>query len=90
MTDAADIIGPDTWRSLPEDAQLALADMTFQLGEGGVSEFHQMLGYLREGRYQAAAEAARNSLWHEQTPARCESVAELLEGCAETPPPEAA
>lgn len=66
----------------PEDVQRALANMAYQLGVSGVLRFRKMLGALRAGDREKAAQEALDSLWAAQTPARAERVAELIRGRA--------
>jgi lysozyme len=67
------------WRGLDEVRQLALCSMVFQLGIGGATRFVQMLAGLREGDFNAAADAALDSKWARQdTPARAHRVAEMI------------
>lgn len=90
LIDADDIVGPMTWRDLPDDARLALADMCFQLGEREFALFDHMLDAVRGHDWERAAAEMRDSQWHQQTPGRCEELAKLMEGCAAPQPPEAA
>jgi lysozyme len=55
-----------------------LMEMVFQLGIGGVRGFPKMLNALREKDYATAAKEMLNSRWHEQTPDRCEELAEIM------------
>ncbi len=89
LTDAGDVVGRETWASLPDDARLVLADMCFQLGDGGVRCFVHMLTAIRMGDFGRAAAEMRDSAWHKQTPGRCEQLAELMEHCADPPDADA-
>lgn len=53
-------------------------EMCFQLGVGGVTIFHKMIAAIRDHNWPEAAKQMLDSVWHEQTPARCEELAELM------------
>jgi lysozyme len=55
-------------------------EMAFQLGVHGVLGFKQMLMHLKEGDYADAAREMLESLWHKQTPSRCEELANIMIG----------
>ena len=63
---------------LPDQAQLALALMAFQLGGARVCSFRLMLTAIAEGKWKKAAKEALDSKWDSQTPRRAERVAALL------------
>ena len=56
----------------------ALADMSYQLGVHGVLEFKDMLSALAVKDYRKAAEAAENSKWFTETPARAKRVISII------------
>lgn len=67
----------------PEDVQLALALMAYQLGADGVLGFPNMLAALKRGDREAAADHALDSDWHRvDTPPRAKRVAALIRGTA--------
>lgn len=66
------------WRTLDEPRSRALANMAFQMGVGGLMTFKKMLGALRQGFWQAAADEALDSAWAKQTPARAQRIAETF------------
>ena len=68
--------------SLPEDAQLALGLMVFQLGPDTVIEFHRMLDAIRREDWRTAAAEALASHWFQETPRRARRVAGLFLGLA--------
>ncbi|MEN6631676.1 MAG: hypothetical protein ABFD84_04565, partial [Candidatus Polarisedimenticolia bacterium] len=71
------------WNGLPEDAQLVLADMTFQMGWPRVRDFRKALAAVERGDFETAADEMLDSTWaKEQTPRRAEALAELMRGCA--------
>ena len=66
---------------LPDRAQLALFDMVFQLGLGGVQKSKKMLLAIQERDWDKAADECLDSKYHKQTPARCEENAQMLRAC---------
>jgi lysozyme len=62
---------------LPQLKQDLICEMIFQLGIDGLFTFHNFLYCARGGDDAGAAKAMLNSLWHRQTPNRCEEMAEL-------------
>ena len=63
---------------LPPRVREGVYDMAFQLGPSRCGAFHVMWAALSRRDYTAAKAAALDSLWHEQTPDRCESVAAMI------------
>jgi len=53
--------------SLPEPAQFALADMSFNLGKPKLMEFEKMLTAVNNGDLNTAADEMVDSLWYKQT-----------------------
>ncbi len=68
---------------LPDVAQEVLVNMAFQLGIGGLLSFRHLLDAIQQRHWNAAALAGRQSLWHQQTPARCERLMQRLESLEE-------
>ena len=67
----------------PDDVQRGLCLMAYQMGVSGLLRFEHLLGALRAGDREMAAQHALNSRWgREQTPARAVRVAELIRGAA--------
>lgn len=54
-----------------------LVEMVFQMGITGLLKFTTMLRYAQQGNDEGVAHSMLGSLWHEQTPARCEELANL-------------
>lgn len=67
---------------LPQQAQLVLFDMVFQLGLEGVRGFKKMLIAIGERDWNKAADECLDSLYHRQTPSRCEENAQMLRSLA--------
>lgn len=67
---------------LPELVQEGIYDQCFQLGAGGSLAFHDMWAALEAARttgdFAPVEAAALNSLWHKQTPTRCQHTAAML------------
>lgn len=70
--------------SHPEDVQLALTDMSFQLGGPRLSQFVNMIAALNATPpdYEKAAAEIEDSLYATQTPNRAADNIALVKGCA--------
>jgi GH24 family phage-related lysozyme (muramidase) len=94
VTDAADVVGPEAWSRLPDDAHLVLADVAFNQGPGddhhGLRSYHKMLAALREDPPDFARAQAEllDSDGARTNKARYEELGEFLGGCATPPTPE--
>lgn len=66
--------------SLSTNVQMALVDMTYNLGEAGLNQFSTLKSDLAAGNYAGAAAAAQSSLWCSQVGDRCTQDANLLSG----------
>lgn len=64
----------------PDDVQIALACIAYQLGVDGLLGFKLGMAALQRGDRETAAENFVASQWHKQTPARCERVADIIRG----------
>ena len=64
---------------LPQEKQLALFNMNYQLGTNGLLKFKRMWEALEAFDYKKAGIEARDSKWHSQTPQRAEKLARILE-----------
>jgi len=62
----------------PQGVQRAIANMTFQMGLGGVLKFQKMLAALQARDYNAARREALDSAWAKQTPQRAGRVTDLF------------
>ena len=67
-------------RSLPDDAQVALSLMVFQLGPDGALEFHAMLKAIASGDWERTAAEALDSAWAKETPRRAEGGGGVAQG----------
>jgi lysozyme len=66
------------WRDLPQDVQLALANMAFNMGVPKLLKFERMLEDLENKRFGSAAEEALDSRWAEQVGDRADRIAKLI------------
>ncbi len=65
-------------RLLSSIRQDVLVEMAYQLGIHGLMGFHSMLNCVKNGDFEGAAHDMLESLWHQQTPSRCEELADLI------------
>lgn len=70
------------WRTMPEPAQRALANMAFNLGLTRLRRFKNMLAALQAGDYRKAADEALDSLWARQVKGRADRIADLYRSVA--------
>ena len=70
------------WRTMPEPAQRALANMAFNLGLTRLRRFKNMLTALQAGDYRKAADEALDSLWAKQVKGRADRIAALYREAA--------
>lgn len=66
------------YRKMSEPRKMALINMCFQMGTGGVAKFKKMLTLLNQGRYKEAGIEAKDSDWYDQTTDRAERVIKVL------------
>jgi lysozyme len=75
----AQLLNTLPWAASLDDARFgALLNMTYQLGVEGVLGFRSMLAAMQAGQWEDAKNAALNSVWAKQTPARAQRVAEQI------------
>jgi len=55
-----------------------LVEMVFQLGIVTFKTFHKMLAACQAKDWATAANEMLDSLWHKQTPSRCEELANMM------------
>jgi lysozyme len=67
------------WTSLDDVRQRVLVDMCFNLGIKELVTFTNLLGFIKSGSYQAAADDMRTTLWYKQVGARGERLARMME-----------
>ena len=66
------------WRQMSDLRQDVLANMAFNMGIGGVSQFHNTLGCMEAGDYEGAADGMLDSKWAKQVPNRANRLAEQM------------
>jgi lysozyme len=76
------IIYPD-FEDLPEEAQLVIANMCFQLGRPRLSKFRKMKAAIDERRWNDAADEMVDSRWHDQTPNRAKRLVKRIRDLAD-------
>ena len=64
--------------SLPEDAQLVLVDMAYNLGVKGLFQFHNTISAIKRGLYDKAAAEMLNSKWARQVKTRAVKLAKIM------------
>jgi len=70
LSDCQEIF-PD-FDNLPEEAQLVIANMCFQLGRPRLSQFKKFIAAVNDADWIKAAEEMEDSRWHKQTTERAE------------------
>jgi len=63
---------------LPQKAQEVIANMSYQMGVGGVMKFKNMWNALKNEDYKKAADEMLDSRWARQTPNRANELAEIM------------
>lgn len=58
--------------------QMALENMAFQLGTGGLAKFTTSLGLIALGKWDEAAKNLKDSLWARQTPGRANRICMVI------------
>ncbi len=76
------MIYPD-FESLPEEAQLVIANMCFQLGRPRLTKFRKMKAAVDERRWNDAADEMVDSRWHDQTPNRAKRLVKRIRDLAD-------
>lgn len=66
------------WASINAPRQAALQDMAYELGEGGLAKFVEMIAAVRVGDWPTAAAQALSSAWAAEVPERAKMDAEML------------
>jgi len=68
----------DDFYTLPEQIQLVLADMRFQLGHKGFRSFKLMIKAVKERNWAVMFSQMKNSDWHRQTPNRANDLMRMV------------
>ena len=66
---------------IDDNAFGVVVEMCFQLGFPRVLKFKFFLAALQKQDYEKAAEEMLLSKWHEQTPARCQELSNIMRSC---------
>ena len=66
---------------LSDDAFGVVIEMCFQLGFSRVSKFIKFLDALKKHDYKRAANEMLASKWHQQSPARCADLSNIIREC---------
>lgn len=66
------------YASLDDTRKMAIINMTFQMGVGGVAKFTNTLAAMLRKDWQAAYNGMMNSLWARQTPNRANRVSKVI------------
>ncbi len=56
----------------------ALADMCYNMGIKGLSQFKNTLGFIKKRQYSRAARGIKNSLYCKQTKTRCHTISRII------------
>ena len=67
------------WHNWPEEVQLILVNMAFNLGGPRLGRFMNMKNMLSQGKWKEAAKEGRDSLWYRQVTNRAERLMKRLE-----------
>jgi len=67
------------WHNWPEEVQLIMVNMCFNLGQTRLAKFVTMKNMLSQGKWKEAANEGRDSLWYRQVTNRAERLMKRLE-----------
>jgi len=67
------------WHNWPEEVQLIMVNMAFNLGGPRLAKFVTMRNMLSQGKWKEAAKEGRDSLWYRQVTNRAERLMKRLE-----------
>ena len=68
----------DDFDAFPENIQLVLADMRFQLGHGGFRSFKLMISSVKTRHWHAMIVQMKNSHWYSQTTKRANDLINMV------------
>jgi len=71
-------IFPDQFESFPENIQLVLIDMRFQMGYRGFRKFKKMIAAVKVQDWPEMILQMKDSKWHKQTPNRAEHLISMV------------
>lgn len=78
VSDLYRVFGED-WKTFPDNVQLALIDMMFQLGLTRFCGFKKTIEYLKAGNWKEAAREMMDSKYAQQVPKRAAENKSLIE-----------
>jgi len=67
------------WHNWPEEVQLIMVNMCFNLGQTRLAKFVTMKNMLSQGKWKEAAAEGRDSKWYRQVTNRAERLMQRLE-----------
>ena len=67
------------WHNWPDEVQLIMVNMAFNLGATRLAKFVSMKNMLSQGKWKEAANEGRDSLWYRQVTNRAERLMKRLE-----------
>ena len=62
----------DDWNKLPEEVQLIIANMMFNMGRPRLSKFKKMIQAIRDGDWNEAGNQMQDSRWYKQVTNRAD------------------
>ena len=68
-----------TFDSLPQDAQLVIANMCFQLGRPRLCKFKKFIAAVNDENWMLAGEEMQDSRWYKQTTNRADRLIERIQ-----------
>lgn len=66
---------------LPDDIQIVLADMRFQLGAGGFRKFKKMITAVKQSNWSEMIIQMKDSSWYKQTTNRANDLISMVRKC---------
>ena len=66
--------------SLSDVRKAAIAEMDFQLGQGGLAAFTTFLGLIASQDFAGAADDLATTKWAQQVPSRAKRIADMIRG----------
>jgi GH24 family phage-related lysozyme (muramidase) len=75
---AQTLIGLSVWGSLNDVRKRALADLTYNLGQGGLAKFPMFLAAMKAGNYTEAGAQLTNSAWYKQVGQRGPRIVQMI------------
>ena len=74
-----ELLDREPWvKNLPEEVQVVLGNMSYQLGISGLLNFKKMLTALKERKFVLAASHGLDSRWAKQTPKRAKRLMKII------------